>query len=177
MFETDRLALRPPLLRDAARIQKLAGAREVAQGTLVIPHPYPDGAAEAFIDMVAEEITQGTNYNFAMVLRSENALIGMIGLTIEAAHHRAEMGYWVGVPYWNNGYATEAARRMVQFGFEELKLNRIMAACFTWNTGSARVMQKAGMTYEGTLRQHLERFGTMQDIALYGILREEYAHE
>jgi RimJ/RimL family protein N-acetyltransferase len=80
----------------------------------------------------------------------------------------------IGVPYWNQGYATEAAQHAVDWGFQQLGLNRIYAQHFGSNPASGRVMQKMGMKYEGTLRQHYIRFGEVQDAVCYGILRDEW---
>lgn len=174
MLETERLRLRSLEMADAPRLQELAGAYEVASTTLNIPHPYPDGAAEDFIYWARRQVITGEGFHFAIVHRDNNLLIGVISLTLYNEHRRAELGYWIGVPYWNRGFATEAARRLVRYGFEELRLNRIFAACYPANLASARVLQKAGMHYEGTLRQHVVHFGTPRDAAYYGILREEW---
>jgi RimJ/RimL family protein N-acetyltransferase len=77
------------------------------------------------------------------------------------------------VPYWGRGYATEAALAVIAFGFEELGLNRIYAQHMASNPASGRVMQKAGMRHEGTLRQHVTKFGIVDDIAIYGILASD----
>ena len=83
------------------------------------------------------------------------------------------MGYWMGVPYWNHGYCSEAARALVAHGFQQMGLHRIYAFHFVRNPASGRVMQKAGMTYEGTLRQHVKKWERYEDLTAYGILRSE----
>jgi RimJ/RimL family protein N-acetyltransferase len=173
-FETERLILRRIEMSDSPRIQQLAGAYEVALNTLSMPHPYEDGVAEQFIAHVQDEWSSGNSYVFCIALKTDNLLIGVTGIHPTIAHRRAEIGYWLGVPYWRKGYATEAARRLVQFGFEDLNLNRIEAAFFTRNPTSARIMQKIGMTFEGTMRQHYLRFGEFQDTGCYAILRSEW---
>jgi [ribosomal protein S5]-alanine N-acetyltransferase len=89
---------------------------------------------------------------FAITL-AEDGLIGAIGLMIQAAFARAEMGYWMGVPYWSNGYTTEAAAEVARYGFEELGLNRIHACYVTHNPASGRVMQKLGCFHIKRLRR------------------------
>jgi len=84
------------------------------------------------------------------------------------------MGYWIGKSYWGKGYCTEAARRLIKYGFEELKLNRIFAHFMTGNPASGRVMEKAGMIYEGHLRQHVKKWDVVQDLKIYAILKDEY---
>jgi [ribosomal protein S5]-alanine N-acetyltransferase len=173
-LETERLTLRRLELTDAARVRDLAGQPDIAATTINTPHPYPEGAAETFITQTHEAAENGLDYTFAIVPKGEVGLVGCIGLHLAPPHQRAEMGYWMGRPYWRHGYTTEAARRVVRFGFEDLHLNRIMASCFRGNFASARVMQKAGMTYEGTLQQHFLRFGQFHDAEYYAVLREEW---
>ncbi len=173
-LETERLRLRPFTLADAPAVQALAGAREVASTTLTIPHPYEDGMAEAWIETHAPRREAGELANFALVEKETEQLVGAMGLVIQAEHARAELGYWVGVPFWNRGYATEAARVVLRFGFEELGLNRIYAMHLVRNPASGRVMQKVGMQYEGRLRQHVQKWGTFEDLDVYGIVAEEW---
>jgi [ribosomal protein S5]-alanine N-acetyltransferase len=172
-LETARLILRPFILADAPEVQRLAGAREVASTTANIPHPYPDGLAEEWIGSHQAKFDAGELVNFAITLR-DGTLMGAIGLVINKTHRRAEMGYWLGVPYWNQGYTTEAAQAVLGYGFEKLGLNRIFARYLTRNPASGRVMHKMGMTYEGCQRQHDLKWDQFEDIGLYGILKSEY---
>lgn len=170
-LETGRLILRPFTLADAPAVQALAGAAEVARTTLNIPHPYPDGAAEAWIGSHADNAAAGRSYVWAVVRRAGGVLMGSISLGVEARHRRAEMGYWLGLPYWNQGYMTEAARRILAFGFDELGLQRIQATCFPHNVASARVMEKAGLIYEGLLRRYVLKGDQFEDVLIYARLR------
>ncbi|HUJ13861.1 MAG TPA: GNAT family N-acetyltransferase [Thermoanaerobaculia bacterium] len=168
MLKTERLLLRTFTIDDAPDVQRLAGAREVALNTLHIPHPYPDGAAEAWI----EKQEEGAEIVFA--IEAEGQLAGAIGLVVDPTHDRGELGYWIGVPFWGRGYATEAGRAMVRFGFGEQKLQRIFAQVFSRNPASARVLEKIGMRHEGTLRHHLKKWGEYVDVECYGIIRGEF---
>jgi [ribosomal protein S5]-alanine N-acetyltransferase len=170
---TDRLVLRPFARTDAPLVQRLAGEREVALNTEHIPHPYPDGAAVAWIETHQEKFDAAGEIVFAIDLRGDG-LIGAIGIIPNRAHDRAEIGYWIGKPFWNKGYASEAAAAVIRFGFEELKLNKIVAVHFSRNPASGRVMQKNGMRHEGTLRQNHKKWGQYVDVEAYGILREEW---
>ena len=172
--KTGRLRLRPLAICDAPEIQRLAGAKEIADTTLLIPHPYPDGAAETFINAVAQDWTDKKSAVFAITLADSGQLCGTIGLMLDPKHSRAEMGYWVGVPFWGRGICTEAARGLLGFGFGELNLNKIYAHHFTRNPASGRVLQKIGMKYEGQLRQHILKSDHFEDIFCYGILRSEF---
>jgi len=167
ILQTERLILRPPELADAPAVQRLAGAREVALNTLMIPHPYPDGAAEAWIQKNPNE----NEVRFAIAPRESGELAGVIGLVVNRDHARGEIGYWIGVPYWGRGYATEAGRAVLRHAFEEIGLNRIYAEVFSRNPASARVLQKLGMRHEGTHRAHIVKWGEAVDVEMYGILR------
>jgi RimJ/RimL family protein N-acetyltransferase len=168
---TDRLVLRPFRAEDAPEVQRLAGDREIAADTLQIPHPYPDGAAEAWIATLAPRFASGDSVAFAITRISDGALLGAIGLDITRDHERAELGYWIGKPYWGNGYCTEAARAVVNHAFDGLGLNRITAGHFAHNTASGRVMQNIGMTYEGHRYQEIKKWGRFEDLILYGLVR------
>jgi ribosomal-protein-alanine N-acetyltransferase len=174
-IETERLILRPFTLDDAPELQRLINDRDIAATTLSIPHPYEDDMAEEWIGRHQERFDKGEGVSFAISHRKEGFFIGGISLGINKEHENAEMGYWVGKPYWNNGYCTEAARAVVRYGFEVLGLNRIQARHMTRNPASGRVMQKTSMKHEGCLRKHIKKWGKFEDIESYGILRGEYA--
>jgi len=173
-FKTRRLLLRPFVLEDAPEVQRLAGDHDIAATTLTIPHPYEDGMAEEWIKSHLGQFKEGKLVNFAIVLRETNGLVGAIGLNIRNEHESAELGYWVGKPYWGNGYCTEAATAVIGFAFDRLKLNRVFAEHFAENSASGRVMEKAGMKYEGYLRQVVKKWGKFRDLKMYSILKSEY---
>jgi ribosomal-protein-alanine N-acetyltransferase len=173
-IETNRLLLRPFQLSDANDVQRLAGDFEIADTTLFIPHPYEDGVAEQWINTHEENFKSNKEIIFAVSLQETKELIGSIGLILNKEHEKAELGYWIGKPYWNKGYATEAAEAMLKFGFIELKLERIHAHYFARNPASGKVMEKLGMQYEGILRNDIKKWGKFEDIKIYGILRSEY---
>lgn len=175
-LQTSRLILRPFELTDAPGVQNLAGAREIAFNTGAVSHPYEDGMAEKWISTHQEKFEQGKLVNFAIVKKETIELCGAIGLTINNKNYNAELGYWIGVPYWGQGYGTEAASKAIAYGFESLNLHRIYASHLTRNPASGRVLQKIGMTREGCLRQHIKHWGIYEDYAMYGILATEW-HE
>lgn len=173
MIETERLLLRPLHIDDSEIIETLAGDYEVAKTTLTIPHPYPAGSAIHFIEGVLEAEKQGRSV-FAITLKETKIFIGIMGINVTQAHRRGELAYWVGKPFWGQGYGTEAAGAVMSFGFEQLMLNKIFAQAFTSNPGSWRIMEKIGLKYEGTLKQHFARADEFFDVAQYGLLKEEY---
>lgn len=174
-LRTPRLVLRPFEASDAADVQRLAGDPAIADTTLNIPHPYEDGMAEAWIATQDREYAAGRLLNFAITLRDDGVLIGSIGLTMDReVPGSAELGYWVGVPWWNRGYCTEAARAVLEYGFRALELERIHAHYLLRNPASGRVMRKAGMRDEGLARDARQKEGRREDIALCGLLRRDW---
>lgn len=173
-LETLRLTLRPFSLSDARDVMCLAGDRDIADTTLNIPHPYTDGMAEAWIETHEPGYETDSSVTFAVVRRDRARLVGAMALTIDRRFNKAELGYWTGRPYWNNGYATEAAKTVVDFGFSDLRLNKIYARHLARNPSSGRVMEKIGMQQEGIARQDSMKWEEYEDMVLYGILLEDW---
>jgi RimJ/RimL family protein N-acetyltransferase len=178
MLRTPRLLLRPFRADDGPAVQRLAGAREVADTTLNVPHPYPDGAAEAWIGAQPVAWEEGRAVALAICEAApgedDGPLVGAIGLHLVPEHAQAELGYWIAVDRWNRGYATEAGRAMLGLAFDTLRLHRVQARHFTRNAASGRVMQKLGMRFEGVQRGALRRWGVFEDVAVYAILADEW---
>lgn len=141
-LETDRLILRPPEERDVPTIVALIGDYDVAKNLSSVPHPYSEADARFWLGKQPGNLAAGTDYSFSVVRREDDAHIGTVGL-----HRREEgneFGYWFGKPYWGNGYATEAARRIVEFAFFELQLPRVWAGWYHDNPASGHVLEKVG---------------------------------
>ena len=175
-LRTERLILRQFQAFDADTVQRLAGVKEVAAGTL-LPHPYDLEAAAQWIAQQQESFAAGNAITFALVLTEDEQLIGSIGMEIAREHKLARLSYWLGTDYWNQGYCTEAVRAVIDYGFTRLSLHRIYAPHFHNNPASGRVLRKVGMTYEGRMREHYIRFGRFVDVEIYGILREEFLND
>ena len=174
LIETPRLRLRPFLPADGPFVQRLAGVREVADTTLNLPHPYPNGAAESWINTHEPRWAAQEELVLAVTLKDTGDVIGAVGITFEPLHDRAELGYWIGVPFWGRGFASEAAAALVDFGFKELGLNRVQAHHMTCNPASGRVMLKLGMHREGTSLHAVKKNGRYEDVIFYGILRRDW---
>jgi RimJ/RimL family protein N-acetyltransferase len=140
---TERLVLRPLELRDAARIALLAGDFDVASMTGTIPHPYNEQMAGEWIGsaLAGEEGT-------VFVIERDGALIGCVGYR-EDEKGGAELGYWLGKPYWGHGYATEASAAMVAYAFDAGGLDYLTIGHFADNPASARIIAKLGFTEQG----------------------------
>ena len=167
-LETERLVLRPLEPRDAPSVEREVSRVEIAR-MFDVPHPYPEGLAAQWI------ATTQPDRDFAVELRETGEFVGVITINPHEQHRRASLGYWCAVAHWGRGYTTEAVRAVVDYGFREFGLNRIHADCHSDNPASRRVLEKAGMTYEGRLRQHSFRLGRFADRLQFGILRSEWA--
>ena len=170
-LETERLVIRPFCDTDANAVQSLLQSREIAANTASIEHPYPEGAAALWIATHAGCWARGESAVFAMVEKHQLGQVrGAIGLEIHARDENAELGYWVGEPWWGRGYATEAAEAVLQFGFSVLGLRKIYAHHHAKNPASGRVMQKVGMEQEGYMKCHVKKWGRFEDVIYYGKL-------
>jgi ribosomal-protein-alanine N-acetyltransferase len=173
-LRTLRLLLRSLEREDIPALVRLAGAREISSMTANIPHPYSEQDGQDFLARASEEFRSGLSVSFAVCISPGRELCGAVGLNITAAHQRAELGYWMGLPFWGNGYATEAAEAVLAFGFEMLQLNRIYAFRFAENEASGRVLEKIGMRHEGSSRQHIRKWDRFIDLENYGLLKSDF---
>jgi [ribosomal protein S5]-alanine N-acetyltransferase len=170
VLNTARLVLRRMQEADAQDVFDYASDPAVAEHTSWEPHPTLE-ASRVF----AAAQARSAGCAWGIVHRSDAKLIGTCGIVRERASHRAEINFALSRRYWNQGYMTEAVREIIRFGFDVLGLNRIQARCKVSNVGSARVMEKAGMTFEGVLREYSFSKGKYLDLKMYSILRREWA--
>jgi RimJ/RimL family protein N-acetyltransferase len=173
-LKTERLILRPFTLKDSKRVQELAGDPSISDTTLNIPYPYENGIAEIWISNHEEKFKKKEALVLAITTRNEDNLIGAVSLKINTDFNNAELGYWIGKDYWNNGFATEAVNAVLEFGFNEFLLNKIYAHYLARNPSSGKVMQKVGMVKEGLFKQHIIKNGIYEDIIHFAILRDDY---
>ncbi len=174
ILESDALLMRPFEASDIDEIPALVVAPEIADNTFV-PRPYPEEAALEFVRLARERWKNDEAYVFAIIDKSISRFVGCMGIHPVREHNRAEVGYWIGKPYWGKGLATGALRLLIGFGFDVLKLNRIEAGHFDYNPASGRVLLKANMRYEGERRGFVLHRDQYKDVRWYAILREEYA--
>ena len=166
---TERLILRPFNQSDAQGVQRLAGNCAVADTTLNIPHPYPDGLAEEWISKHQDFFEEGKAVIFAITIKSSGLFIGDISLMGITKDNQADLGYWIGEPFWNQGFCTEAGKAMVEYGLGEFNLDKINACHLKRNPASGQVMAKIGMTHEGCRQHHAQKWSKFEDVELYGI--------
>jgi RimJ/RimL family protein N-acetyltransferase len=175
-LSTDRLRLRAFGPTDAPWVQRLAGAPEIAATTLNVPHPYRDGMAESWIASHPELFARGLSLHLAIEV-SGGEPVGALGARFSDPHRRADIGYWIGVPYWGAGYATEAAARLLVYLFRDRKLERVTCQHLAENDASRRVIEKLGFRREGRRRRHYIKLGRPHDAIVYGLLADEWAGE
>jgi RimJ/RimL family protein N-acetyltransferase len=174
-IQTKRLVLRPWALDDAPVMQRLAGRREIADTMISIPHPYTEQQVREWIAGHDGAFTQGKAIHFAIQLKGAGQLMGATELrAIDTEHAHAELSAWIGVEWWGQGYASEAARAVVRYGFEHLNLNRIHACYTVRNPASGRVLEQVGMKREGLLRQCVRKWGVFEDVVLMAIIRQDW---
>jgi RimJ/RimL family protein N-acetyltransferase len=142
VLKTERLVLRAPCRRDAESIVRLANDRRVAVNTARVPHPYGLADAEQFIAAVNRQDGEAT-----FLITLDDTLIGACG--VDPREGGPEIGYWLGVPYWGQGYATEAVRALIDHAFSGLQHEALQAGARVSNPASRRVLEKCGFQWTG----------------------------
>lgn len=144
VLETKRLALRAPRLEDAKTVAALANDRRIAENTARVPHPYKTSDAEGFITGVNKA---GGEAAFLITLH-DDTIIGACGIMYQN-DQTPELGYWLGVPYWGKGYATEALHAVIDYAFTDLGHEALQAGARVTNPASRRVLEKCGFQWTG----------------------------
>jgi len=142
VLETERLVLRAPQLGDAKTIAKLANDRRIAENTARIPHPYDISDAKAYIAWAKE-----TRAESAFLITLDDDVIGACGVGLDEKN--PEIGYWVGVRHWGQGYATEAARAVIDYAFDRFEFDALHSSARVTNPASRRVLEKCGFQWTG----------------------------
>jgi RimJ/RimL family protein N-acetyltransferase len=166
-LETPRLILRPPRMADADAIEAIAARREVAEMTSSVPHPYPRGGAAEFIAELQQPAADGVDYHLVLERRDDGVVIGMVALYPPADAPSGQIGYYIAPAAWGQGYATEAAGRLVRYALENLALGRLTAHVFLGNTASMRVLTKLGFAQTREIERDLPARGGLRRIAVF----------
>lgn len=169
--------MRPFEETDAPAVASLLSHREVADGMLAIPHPYPADLAVSWIHGREAAATEGLAYSWAVVRTQDEELMGSVTLTVDANHRRAELGYWLGMPYWNQGYVTEALAVIVTCAFATLGIHRVQATVFPRNVASVRVLEKLGFEREGVLRDFAHKGDGYETVMMFARLKQDARHQ
>ena len=170
IISTKRLLLRPFKLSDAEAVSLLCNDYDVHMGTLALPYPYTMAHALSWIPSHEENFEQDKAYEFAITDKTTETLYGCIGLSNHQNDRNGEVGYWVGKAFWGNGYASEALVGVIDFAFSRKNYHRVYGRHFESNPASGRVMEKAGMVYEGKQIDHIVKNGNFETLLLYGII-------
>jgi len=172
MIEAQPLIMRPWRAADLKALVHHANNRKIWLNVRDrFPHPYTAADARAWIEIRAADA--GNPYNFA--IEFEGDAIGGIGMEFFTDVHRltAEIGYWLGEPFWGRGFATIALRAVTGYAFATFDLRRIQATVYEWNPASMRVLEKAGFQLEGRLRNYVVKEGRVGDVLMYAKLRAD----
>lgn len=137
-----------------------------------LPYPYSE---QDGIDFISSMLSANEDETFAFAITLDDKAIGSIGVFRQQNIHRqtAEIGYYIAEEYWGKGIMTDAVKQICEYVFKNSDILRIYAEPFAYNTGSCRVLEKAGFQYEGTLRNNAVKNGKVIDMKMYSLLREE----
>jgi len=174
VIRTKRLTLRAARMSDAEDLYEYSRDPAVARLVLWDAHTSIH-QTRTYIRYLLRQYKSGQPSSFVITMSDTGKAIGTIGfMWIQQDHRSAEVGYSLSRDYWNRGIMTEALRAIIDMGFTKLNLNRIEAMHEVDNPASGKVMQKAGMHYEGRLRQRVYNKGRFADVDLYAILRQDF---
>ncbi|WP_050614717.1 GNAT family N-acetyltransferase [Bacillus testis] len=173
-LETERLLLRKLTAADTNDMYEYTSNENVSAYVTWDRHQSP-ADTDRFIQFVLNQYRGQKIAPWGIEYKQDKKLIGTIDFVKwNPAHYTAEIGYAISQRYWGQGITTEAAQAVIEFGFTNMRLQRIQARCLSENIGSEKVMVKCGMRYEGTLRKSMHVKGKQRDIKVYSILFDEY---
>ena len=171
---TERLLLRKFKMSDAQFIANLLKEKEVAATTLMLPFPCSVKKAEKMIAEFHEEEQYQKATRWAIVLKETNEVMGGLRLAPNMAFNSAEIGFWLGRPYWRNGYILEAAKKVMEFAFDKMGINRLEAHAMQENLASIELLMKLGFSKEGYHPELVIKWGLYKDVITFGLLRKAY---
>ena len=169
VLETERLLLRRPTLADVKAITHLANDRRIAENTRRLPYPYLQDHAVDFVRGIADQQRET-----AFLIESDYIPIGMVGVDWHQPE-RPELGYWLGVEYWGQGFATEAARAAIDFTFEEFDIEVMKSAARVANPASRNVLEKCGFQWSGVELHRFEALGSSTPVDCFRLTRGVWA--
>lgn len=173
-LKTERLLLRKVTADDVPDIFAYASDPDVARYVTWNAHKNTEETRD-FVDRILARYAHAKLAPWGIVIRQTGRLVGMCDfISWEPKHHRAEVGYVLSKAHWGRGYMTEAVSVLIDFGFKNMDLNRITARCYIPNIGSARVMEKCGLTFEGVQREVTFAKNAFHDLKLYAIIKRDW---
>ena len=168
VLQTGRLVLRAPRFEDAKRVAALVDDRHIAENTARIPHPYALADAEAWIGGANRTAGEAT-----FLIERGGEVIGACGFDLREAG--PEIGYWIGVPFWGNGYASEAAQAVIDHAFGEHRFDALLAGARVTNPASRRVLEKCGFQWTGVGLCRIRALGTSVPLDRFRLERAVWA--
>ncbi len=166
---TSRLTLRAFTQADSIDVQKLVSNVNVSKSTLNIPHPYDARQAQEWIACHQLQCYQNLAVTYAIIYTATDELLGSISL-MDIEKPQARMGYWIGEPYWNMGFCSEASMALIRFAFRAMDLQKLIAKHASNNPSAGKVMRRVGMTYTG--HSHVQKLnGSSLRLEQYEIQR------
>ena len=173
-FQTKRLIIRRLTSADADEYYEIASNPIVSAETIWDRHETREDSIN-YLQRITKRFENREEVHWGIIFKETKKLIGRTGLiNIDPIHEKAELGYALSNQYWNQGITTEATYPLLEFVINEVGFNRLEARCRANNIGSYRVMEKLGLTFEGTLRKQLKIKGKFMDQKLYSILKDDY---
>jgi RimJ/RimL family protein N-acetyltransferase len=169
VLETERLMLRRPTLADVKAIALLANDHRVAINLRRVPHPYLEEHAIAFIRAGADEPR-----NTSFLIECESAAVGIVGVDWSEPDS-PELGYWLGVDHWGKGFATEAARAVIDFTFEEFEVEHLCSGARVTNPSSRNILEKCGFQWNGVELHRFEALGSSTPVDRFKLSRGVWA--
>jgi RimJ/RimL family protein N-acetyltransferase len=169
VLETERLMLRRPTLADVKAIAALANDRRIAENTRRLPHPYSQDHAIAFVRAMADDKRETAfliEYNFAP--------IGVVGVDW-CAPDAPELGYWLGVEHWGQGFGTEAARAAIDFTFEQFDAEQLLSGARVANPASRNILEKCGFQWSGVELHRFEALGSSTPVDRFRLSRSVWS--
>ncbi|VVM04680.1 GNAT family N-acetyltransferase [Methylacidimicrobium tartarophylax] len=170
----DRILLRPLEEGDKESVRAFAGDPEISRVTRSLTYPEDSEKASAWVDEHIAMTRNGQTVSAAILEKKHRRFVGAGILFLEPNHRRAEIGLWLGRPFWAQGYGPEACRGLIDYAFAVLQLKKVCAYCLASNLRSRHLIQKLGFRWEGTQRKQLLVRGVFEDLLLFGLLAEEW---
>lgn len=174
---TPRLILRAPTMTDMPVFVRLLNDWEVVKNLGPVEHPYTNDLFRAYLARTDKERRAGTDFAMAVTRAMDGAFLGIVSVHRHATDPTAELGYWYGRPYWGQGYATEAARPMLRFAFEDLGVEAVTSGFFVDNPNSGHVLEKLGFAAVGLKRRHCVSRGCEVAVNRVLLTREQFARK
>jgi RimJ/RimL family protein N-acetyltransferase len=169
VLDTERLTLRGPTLADVKAIARLANDRRIAENTRRLPHPYSQEHAIDFVRTTAND-----NRETVFLIENNPTPIGVVGIDWRQPE-APELGYWLGVEHWGQGFATEAVRAVIDFTFEEFDVGQLMSGARVANPASRNILEKCGFQWSGVELHRFEALGSSTPVDCFRLSRSVWS--